>query len=64
MADSVCHALPIFFMALQTEILSTGTSNYLKQIIHVFLRSLNSVFLVVTISSWPDELLRERWNPK
>ena len=51
-----------FLLALQAEILSKGTSDNLKQII--FLRSFNSVFLVVTISSTPDELLREKAEAK
>ena len=32
MADSVCHTPSIFSMTSQTEILSTGTSYFLKQI--------------------------------
>ena len=51
-----------FLMALQAEIISTATSDDLKQII--FLRSVNSVFAVVTISSRSDELLREKAESK
>ena len=33
MADSVCHASPNFSVRLQTEILLTETSDFLKQIV-------------------------------
>ena len=54
MADSECQTQPIL-MALQAAMLSTETSDYLKQII--FLRSLISVFSAVAILSRPDESL-------
>ena len=43
MAESECHASSIFLQTLQTEILSTGSSNLHKQM--VFLRSFNSMLL-------------------
>ena len=60
-AESIRHAPPIL-MALRAEILSTETSDYLTQ--KNCLRSFYSVFSVVTISSRPDELLREKAEPK
>ena len=33
MADSICHTPSIFFMTLQNEILSTETSDFVKQMI-------------------------------
>ena len=47
MVDSVCHAPPNFSMTLQTKILSTEFSDFLKQII--FLKSFISVFSVKLI---------------
>ena len=48
MANNVYHAPPFFFMALQTEIISTKISDFLKQII--ILKSFNSVLRVFFVS--------------
>ena len=46
MSYSACHTPPFFSGTLQTEILSTDTSDFLKQII--ILQSINSVFNIIS----------------
>ena len=59
MANSICHTLPFFFsfsLTGQTEILSTETSDFLKQILILKAFTCYSVFKVISESKMTRKL--------